>query len=150
LLALNNAFAVETSSLANDSLRHLLATAFHVRIAGAVDAFCIALDQQASYDSPNFAWFRQRFTRFVYVDRVIVAADRRGRGIARALYNDLAQAARMADHTVLCCEVNVSPPNPASDRFHTAFGFAEIGRANLASRGKTVRYLTLDLVRTPP
>ena len=34
----------------------------------------------------------------------------------------------MPGHTVLCCEINVDPPNVASDRFHGAFGFEEVGR----------------------
>lgn len=43
-------------------------------------------------------------------------------------------------HPVVCCDVNLDPPNPASDSFHAGFGFAEVGRARLAS-GKQVRYL---------
>ena len=41
---------------------------------------------------------------------------------------------------LLCCEVNAEPPNPASDAFHRAMGFAPVGEAFLADRGKTVRY----------
>jgi uncharacterized protein len=37
------------------------------------------------------------------------------------------------------------PPNLASDRFHAAFGFADVGGALLAERGKTVRYLALSI-----
>jgi predicted GNAT superfamily acetyltransferase len=145
MLALNNAFATETSHLTEAALRHLIAVAFRVRIAGQTDALCLALDQTAAYDSPNFLWFQGKFGRFVYVDRVIVAAHARGLGLARALYADLVTAARQAGHARLCCEVNVYPANPASDRFHQAFGFVEAGRAVLADRGKTVRYLTLAL-----
>ena len=126
-------------------MRRLIGSAFHVRVSGQIAALCIAMDQAADYDSPNLEWFRQRLKRFVYVDRVIVAAHARGRGIARILYRDLVVAAKGAGYTVVCCEVNVSPPNPGSDRFHDAFGFIEIGRAFLADRAKTVRYLTLEI-----
>jgi predicted GNAT superfamily acetyltransferase len=51
----------------------------------------------------------------------------------------------MPGHTVLCCEINVDPPNVASDRFHGAFGFEEVGQAFLAERAKTVRYLSLSI-----
>ena len=145
MLALNNAFALETSYLTAEAMRRLVASAFHVRLVGQADAFCLALDHTAAYDSPNFLWFQARFGRFVYVDRVIVALHARGQGLARALYHDLATVARAAGHVRLCCEVNVSPANPDSDRFHAAFGFAETGRAVLADRGKTVRYLSLAL-----
>jgi predicted GNAT superfamily acetyltransferase len=42
---------------------------------------------------------------------------------------------------MICCEVNLDPPNPASDAFHASLGFHEIGSAAM-SNGKVVRYLT--------
>jgi uncharacterized protein len=145
MLALNNAFAVETSLLGMAALQQLIASSFHARVAGVIDAFCIALDQDAPYQNVNFDWFRRRYRRFVYIDRIVVAADAHGQGIGREIYRDLKAAARRAGHAVLCCEVNVDPPNAASDRFHQAFGFAEVGKALLAERGKTVRYLALSI-----
>jgi uncharacterized protein len=141
ILALNNTSAAETSLLTPATLAALLAASWHVRICGGVDAFCIALDQDAAYDNDNFRWFAARFQRFVYVDRVVVASHARGRGLARALYDDLAVTAKAAGHNIIGCEVNLDPPNPASDRFHAACGFVEAGAARLASN-KTVRYLT--------
>jgi uncharacterized protein len=145
MVELNNASAVETSLLDADAMQALITSAFYIRIAGQCDAVCIALDQNARYQSPNFAWFRDRLERFVYIDRVIVAPQARRTGIARSLYRDLSLAAKHAGHTVLCCEVNVSPPNPSSDQFHASFGFVETGRASLADRARTVRYLTLEI-----
>jgi predicted GNAT superfamily acetyltransferase len=145
MLALNNEFAVETSLLSAASMQELIASSFYVRVAGKTEAFCIALDQSAHYKNPNFDWFLQRYRRFVYIDRVVVATRARGQGIARKMYSDLTIAAKNADHTVLCCEVNVDPPNVASDRFHEAFGFEEVGQAFLAERAKTVRYLSLSI-----
>ena len=141
LLDLNAASIRELSPLTLPELRRLVSTAFRVRVAGAAEGFCIALDQRAAYDSPNFDWFCSRFDRFVYVDRVVVSAAARGKGIARALYLDLIDAAADLHHTMVCCEVNLDPPNPSSDVFHAALGFSEIGRAYLAERSKTVRYL---------
>lgn len=145
MVALNNEFAAETSFLTPDAMRRLINMTFHVRVAGQTEAFCIALNQAADYDNPNLKWFRERLKHFVYVDRGVVAAHAQGRGIAQTLYRDLVAAARKAGHTLICCEVNVSPPNPGSDRFHDAFGFVEIGRAFHADRAKTVRYLTLEI-----
>ena len=145
LLALNNAHAVETSELTRESFAALIATSFRTRIIRPADALLIALDQTAAYDNPNFSWFHERNPRFVYIDRVIVAGHAQGRGLARALYADLSAAAKAAGHTILCCEINSQPQNPASDAFHAALGFAEVGRAELPGRGKTVRYLTLAL-----
>ncbi|HJV43881.1 GNAT family N-acetyltransferase, partial [Caulobacter sp.] len=129
LLALNNDHAVELSWLAPERLIRLVSEAFVARRAGVADALLLAFDQDADYDSVNFLWFRERFPRFVYVDRVVVSDAARGRGLARRLYNDLFAAARAAGHARIVCEVNSDPPNPASDAFHAALGFAPVGTA---------------------
>jgi predicted GNAT superfamily acetyltransferase len=49
--------------------------------------------------------------------------------------------AKELGHDCIVCEVNLQPPNPGSDRFHSAQGFREIGRATIDSGTKTVRYL---------
>jgi len=141
LLALNNAHARELSWLEPARLAHLVGQGFFARRIGHVDAFLLAFDQAADYDSPNFLWFRERYERFVYIDRIVVASSARKRGLARLLYRELfAQAARARHHCV-ACEVNSEPPNPASDAFHLALGFSEVGSARIYDGSKTVRYL---------
>ena len=140
VLALNNAHAVELSWLNADRLASLIGQAFYARKIGEIDAFLLAFDQTAAYDSPNYLWFRERYPTFVYVDRVVVAPPLRGRGYARLLYADLLEEARRAGQGIVVCEVNSDPPNPASDAFHAALGFAEVGRAAI-HHGQTVRYL---------
>ena len=73
VLALNNAHAAKLSWLDRDRLTLLLRQVFHARRIGEVDGFLMAFDQGAAYDSPNYLWFRQRYRRFVYIDRVVVA-----------------------------------------------------------------------------
>ncbi len=126
LLALNNAHAQELSWLAPERLAHLVGQAFLARRIGDLDAFVLAMDESADYDSPNFQWFRARYPRFVYVDRIVVAASARGRGYARQLYDDLFAHALRAGHERVVCEVNSRPPNPGSDAFHAALGFIEV------------------------
>ncbi|WP_338418723.1 GNAT family N-acetyltransferase [Phenylobacterium parvum] len=133
---------MELSFLTGAAFARLAGLAFHARQAGEADAFLIALDQDADYDNPNFRWMRSRFERFVYIDRVVVAPEARGRGLAGALYADLFTAAQAAGHTRIVCEVNSDPPNPASDAFHARLGFAEVGAATLPGGAKTVRYLS--------
>jgi predicted GNAT superfamily acetyltransferase len=145
VLALNNAHATDLSWLEAGELFALLGQAFYARRVGKVDAFLLAFDQGASYDSPNYLWFRARYPRFVYVDRVVVAPAARGRGLARLLYADLFRCARVAGHDVVVCEVNVRPPNPASDAFHAALGFTEVGRASIHDGATLVRYLNRPL-----
>ncbi len=140
VLALNNAHARELSWLDSPALSAIVAQAFYAQLIAPAEAFLLALDHTASYDSPNYLWLKARHDRFIYIDRIAVADRARGRGHARALYEDLFALARAAGHTVVVCEVNVDPPNPPSDAFHAALGFREIGRAVLEERGKTVRY----------
>jgi predicted GNAT superfamily acetyltransferase len=145
LLALNNSHARELSWLEPERLDHLVREAFYARRIGDLDAFLIAFDQDARYDSPNFLWFRQRYPRFVYVDRIVTAASARGRGYAQQLSFDLFEQAARAGHERVACEINLSPPNPGSDAFHAALGFAEVGSAAIHGGAKTVRYLARAL-----
>jgi predicted GNAT superfamily acetyltransferase len=142
LLALNNAHLIELSVLDEASLQSLLDGAFYARGIGNLAAALIALDQShPRYASPNYLWFRARYPRFVYIDRVVVDPVARGQGHARRLYADLLQQAAAAGHGLVVCEVNANPPNPASDAFHASLGFTEIGSATIHGGAKTVRYL---------
>ncbi|MCA0050263.1 GNAT family N-acetyltransferase [Mesorhizobium sp. B283B1A] len=146
ILALNNEHAAELSWLEAERLSFLLGEAFYARRIGDLEAFIMTFDQDASYDSPNFVWFRERYERFVYVDRVVVAAHARGLGHARLLYQDLFDHAQRAGHTLVTCEVNSDPPNPASDAFHATLGFAEVGDAVIHGGKKAVRYYARQIV----
>ena len=145
MLALNNAHKVETGFLTPDELTSMLNTAFcWAEKGGGRDGLLISFDQDAPYESPNFLWFKARYDRFVYVDRVIVAPHARGQGLARAFYLDLIEKARGAGHARIVCEINLDPPNPGSVAFHDAMGFVEMGQA-LLENGKTVSYRGLPI-----
>ena len=149
MLALNQAHEAETSVLDAAGLKALADQAFHLPVrpvrAEGRDGFLIALDQDAVYDSVNFAWFKAKYPRFVYIDRIIVAASARGRGLARSRYEDLVDAARAKGHAFACAEVNKLPPNPNSDAFHAALGFKIVGEAELKAGEKIVRYYARSL-----
>ena len=146
LLALNNEHARELSWADSARLRHLVAVAFFAERIGFADAFLIAFDQDANYDSPNFLWFRSRYSRFVYVDRVVTAPQARGRGLARLLYGRLIDRAIGMGHERVVCEVNSDPPNPGSEALHRSLGFFPVGDARLPT-GKRVTYLELRISR---
>ena len=141
VLSLNNIHAKETSALDCTSVAELLKMAFYARgIDRGATAFLIALDQNAPYRNPNFSWFKQSRESIVYIDRIIVAASARGQGVARILYDDLIVVAQQAGQDRVVCEVNIEPPNPASEAFHLAMGFKEVGQAAIHGGTKTVRY----------
>ena len=145
VLALNNAHPAEVSVLDEAGLRALLVQAIYAPVIGGVDAFMVVLDQAAEYASPNFAWCRARYPRFAYVDRLVVAPAARGRGLARRMYAGLFQMAAEAGHTIVLCEVNQEPPNPASDALHQALGFQPVGTATVYGGSRTVEYLARQL-----
>ena len=78
-----------------------------------VSAFLLAMNETADYDSLNFLWFRARYPRFVYVDRIVVGAGHRRAGLGASLYADLQKWARGRTPR-LACEVNLRPPNEPS------------------------------------
>lgn len=153
VLALNEAVEELTAPLDAARLGALVAGALlaeaRMTPEGRVAGFLIGFGPVADYDSPNYAWFRSRMDGFAYVDRVVVAPWAQGWGVARALYADFAAVARAAGLTRLVCEVNRVPPNPASDAFHAALGFAELGQG-VPVPGKLVRYLALPLRPAAP
>ena len=110
-----------------------------VELDGKVAAFLLGFRKGDDYDGVNFAWFAQRYSDFLYVDRIVVAPDYRGRKLADLMYDDFEAFARDRGIRHLTCEVNVEPPNPVSLRFHEKRGFREVGRE--AYTGKTVAML---------
>jgi uncharacterized protein len=129
LLDLNNRHAVELSRVAKSYFDSMIRNAFYAQALAPARAFLLAFDQSASYDNVNFSWFRARYERFIYVDRVVVDSACRGQGIARALYEDLFEFARSRQQSLIVCEVNVDPPNLASAMFHKRLGFESAGES---------------------
>nr|WP_245344485.1 GNAT family N-acetyltransferase [Asticcacaulis solisilvae] len=142
--ALNNVFAAETSYIEAGDWARLVAQARVAVFAAPADAFLLVLDHDADYDSPNFLWWKERRDRFLYVDRVVVAATAQGRGLGRQLYAHAVDEARRLGFERIVCEINIDPPNPGSVAFHTALGFTPAGEQKL-SNGKTVGYFELEL-----
>lgn len=145
LLALNNAHAEELSYKSPRDFALLLAAASHVRAERQGLALIVAFDDGCTYDNPNFAWLKQRFQHFYYIDRVVVSDAARGRGLARAFYDELAARAAAEGRERLVCEINSEPPNPQSDAFHRKLGFHPVGSQVLDGKGKTVRYWAREL-----
>lgn len=145
ILKLNRVHEEALSPLDADGLSKLVSQALLVRVVEPQAAFVICLDQDADYDSPNFRWFRERYPRFAYVDRIAVDADVGLRGAGSALYDTVFAEAGQLGFPVVCAEVNTDPPNPVSLAFHAKRGFVTAGEAHLGERGKTVRYLARQL-----
>ena len=110
-----------------------------------VVGFLLVMSETSDYDGENFRWFVERYSRFLYVDRIVIDRSAAGRGVGSALYRDLIQFAATQGCPLLCCEINVSPPNPVSHAFHAHFGFEEVGRSAEAGTPKVVSYQVTEI-----
>ena len=107
--------------------------------------FLLVMSEASHYDGDNFRWFVERYRRFLYVDRIVIDRTFPRRGVGSALYGDLIQFAEAQGWSTLCCEINVSPPNPVSHAFHARFGFKEVGRNAEAGAPTVVSYQVAEI-----
>jgi len=139
VLNLNNLHAKETSFLEAADLTRLIERSYLTKSIGELDAFLISISHKSPHDGINYSWFKRRFERFAYIDRVVTAEHARGKGHAKALYLALMEKAKADNIPMVCCEINHQPPNPGSVAFHEKLGFEMIDTAAL-DETKTVGY----------
>jgi|SRR5690554_1873110 len=140
LLQLNNGAVPAVNELDETALKDLLAEAELAVVAARgedLSGFLLAFGPGASYQSSNYRWFDARFPDFLYIDRIVIAPQRRGRGIGRRLYEAAFAHAKVRP---LCCEVNLRPPNERSLSFHRALGFQQLAEEE-SHDGKLVAML---------
>ena len=147
MLDLNEQFVSVLSALNIGRFALLRGQCSLLRIAeveGRVAGFLMGFRNGSSYDSINYQWFAQRFTDFLYIDRVVVGGDFHGQGIASRLYRDAIDWSRQNDLGSLVAEIDLEPPNEGSLQFHRKFGFLEVDQLT-HSPGKRVSLQRLAL-----
>ena len=98
-----------------------------IEVDDAFGGFVVTFAPGSGYDSENYRWFAEQFgDRFYYLDRVVLAPRVRRRGVGRSVYAEI--EARASAYRRVALEVNLVPPNLPSLAFHTARGYAEVGR----------------------
>lgn len=144
--AMNEAAAPAVNSVPEAELTRLAgfcAAGLTAERNGDLVGFLFALKPNQPYSSQNYLWFHERLkprgADFVYIDRIAVSSEGRNNGVGAALYATL--SARIPPSIRLCCEVNTTPPNPGSLRFHMRLGFQEVGRGVLEPGRREVMYL---------
>jgi predicted GNAT superfamily acetyltransferase len=137
-----NAVEVQhTSPMTLDRLRELDKLCSYHKVAevqGNVAAFLFCMREKSAYENENYEWFSSRYSKFLYVDRIVVDANYSGLRIGTMLYQDLFDYARSLNVFTIACEYNVIPPNEPSRIFHNKLGFKEVGTQWLAGRDKRV------------
>lgn len=104
--------------------------------------YLLAFRSDAPYDGEEFLAFKKSCTTpFIYIDQVAVDAARRRAGLASSLYRAIEAEAHRRGSLALCCEVNLTPPNPGSLTFHQNRGFDRAGVLGTQD-GRTVALMT--------
>ena len=104
--------------------------------------FVLCLAPRTRYASRNYAWFNERYQEFLYVDRIAIAVKHRGRGIGSLLYERVIEHAESLQFPVTA-EVNLTPPNPGSIRFHERHSFTEVGVFSQGVKSVTMMFRSL-------
>jgi predicted GNAT superfamily acetyltransferase len=116
------------------------------RPEGGLRGYLLAFGSDASYDRAEFLEFVDTVPgSFIYIDQVAVGAEYRRRGAASEFYGALEKWARSSTIAYLCCEVNLSPANPASLAFHQNRGFNQKSTLETPD-GRMVALMTKRLV----
>lgn len=143
VLAVNEASVHHLAPMDEPEYRWFLgaaALALGAELDGELVGFVLVLEPGVAYASRNYAWFSERYDRFLYLDRVAIDARARRRGVGTAIY-DAVEAAAAERAVPLLLEVNLEPPNEPSLAFHEARGFVEVGTLAHDDGAKVVRLL---------
>jgi predicted GNAT superfamily acetyltransferase len=130
VLALNNNAGLAILPLDTAKAHRFYEQAQYFRVAerdGNLAGFLVGFGSEADHDSSNFAWFRERYPQFFYIDRIVVASRRRGGGVGRAFYADVQSYAELR-YPHLACEVFLDHGADPALLFHGSFGFREVGQ----------------------
>lgn len=119
------------------------------RAEGDVVGFVNLIEPGTSaYQSLNLRWLEDWQAREgcsqIYVDRIALTPDARGRKIGENLYAFV--QAEFSDRDFITAEVNTKPDNPGSHRFHQRLGFQRVGEQEFTPE-KAVAYYALPLKR---
>ena len=130
VLAMNNAAGPGILPIDASRLAHFYRDAEYFRVAernGQLAGFLVAFGHDSGHVSSNFHWFRDNASGpFLYIDRVVVASQRRGGGVGRAFYADIQSYAEQR-YPQLACEVFLRDGTDPVLLIHGALGFQELG-----------------------
>lgn len=147
VLAMNNAAGTGILPMDAERVRFFWENADYFRVAevdGLLAGFLIAVSHDANHDSSNFLWFRERYDRFLYIDRIVIASARRSVGVGRMFYGDVQSFAEVR-YPHLAAEVFIETGSHPALIFHGSFGFREVGQHVMAPANIRACMLLKDL-----
>lgn len=146
ILELNNANTPAVSDLTLEKLESLVQKSVYtwvVEVNDSLAGFCIVLSPGVDYQSDNYRWVSERYSEFLYLDRVVISDQHQGKGYGRKLYEHWFKEASSSS-LPLILEVNVKPRNEGSLIFHEKMGFKPVGEQDTEGGKKRVQYMSLE------
>ena len=129
IFELNQENSPEVGSLSSieylEKLIQLSSYQFYVSKDNEITGFIICFREKSLYDSPNYKFFSNTESKFLYIDRIAIKDSYRRQGIGKSFY-ELIEKIAIENEMPLCCEVNTLPENLISIKFHEDFGFKKI------------------------
>ena len=147
VLAINKYSVAMLSPLNQAQLERLVEQA-SIAVVAEVDnniaAFLLVIGPNADYASVNYQWFNQHYPDFLYIDRIVVHHDYRGKRIGHKLYEYVLREAKTKTATRLCAEIDIQPPNLPSLKFHLKWGFSEVSKLAHESKAGPDKVVSLQ------
>jgi len=145
VLAINAECVPEVGEMDADKLAYFVENAGMIAVAendaDEVVGFMIGLDESLTdYPSNNYAWFKDKYPKFAYVDRIALTESARGQGHGRAFYGAFEAWGFGHGKLYMLAEVNTVPDNEPSHKFHQNLDFVEAGRGNPYGGDEEVAY----------
>ena len=141
VLRLNDAEVQWTSPMDRGRLANLALWSTYFRVIesdGQVAGFLLAMRDRCGYENANLKWFEERYSNFLYVDRIVVDANFAGTNLGSALYRDAFAVAVTKGIERVTCEYSWMPRNRPSESFHRRHGFQEVGQRLIEGTSKVV------------
>ncbi|MDO9319926.1 MAG: GNAT family N-acetyltransferase [Gammaproteobacteria bacterium] len=116
---------------------------------GKLSGFLLSIGAGRAVENFGYMWFQTRFDNFLYVDRVVMVADARRRGMATAMLMEVLQWCRERGIDNLVCQVRDRPANPAGHALCKKLGFTPLESVMLPSRDIVTMYQRSTAIATP-
>ena len=98
-----------------------------------ITSFIVCLREGEQYKSLNYAYFSEKYKKFLYVDRIGVKNGHQNKGLGSLLYKKIDQIGNKIGLPI-CAEVNTKPYNKTSIQFHIKHGFKKIGEKSFSNQ----------------
>ena len=109
-----------------EELIKLSDTSMYIFSNKEIIGFLVCFRERSKYHSPNYIFFNNNESKFMYVDRIAIKQNNINKGLGSLLYNKLYKLAALKQLPI-CCEVNTIPINQISLNFHYKNNFKPVG-----------------------